>query len=300
MPRREGYEYAAVNLDETGATAVPPEKAPKSFGSFRNFLNALQTAASQKEEGNGSSRSWSAALLISFVFNILLVVALAQTYRKGSKSDVSEYAQVPVKHIAWEFNSLYGSAGADEASEKEADRMWEAYTASGVIALEKSQAEAWQLPAAQDFPWNKDYSLYVISGMRNLHCLKRMRRSVVLAHRNEPQMDDYDQLLHCFDMVRQDILCHADDTPMYTSDINSQLDGGEGQTRFCRDWGILEQWYQDNTACFAYINETQGVSDELERYKYCPRDSQFAPAMRKHFGLPDDWYEEPVENVPPY
>lgn len=113
-------------------------------------------------------------------------------------------------------------------------------------------------------------------------------------------MDGYADLLYCFDMVRQDVLCHADDTPMYTAPVGGELKNGEGQSRICRDWDKLEEWALDNTACFAYINETQGVTNELERYKYCPKDSKFAPAMRNHFGLADDWYEEPNDSVPPY
>ena len=127
-----------------------------------------------------------------------------------------------------------------------------------------------------------------------------MRRSVVLAHRGKPQMDDYAALLHCFDMIRQDILCHADDTPMYVALTGGQQENGEGQHRVCRDWDKLEKWAHTNTACFAYVNQTQAVTDEIEHYKYCPRDSKFAPAMRAHFGLPNDWYEEPIEPVPAY
>ena len=86
---------------------------------------------------------------------------------------------------------------------------------------------------------------------------------------------------------------------MYIGLARGQLETGEGQTRACRDWNKLEEWTRDNSACFAYINETHDVTDKMEQFKYCPRDSKFAPAMRAHFGFPDDWYEEPVEAVPP-
>ncbi|KAF2232967.1 hypothetical protein EV356DRAFT_534253 [Viridothelium virens] len=301
MPRREEYQYDPINLDDTGtASSLPREQARRNFGGFGQFIKSLQVAASERNGGNGSSRSWGVALLLSFVFNVMLVAALAQMYRKTKKPDASLYAQLPWTKANYEFNSFYGSAGASAEHEKKADNMWEAYTASGVVAIRKSEAEAWQLPTAQDFPWDKDYSVYHISGMQSLHCLKKMRRSVVLAHRQEPQSDDYADLLHCFDMIRQDILCHADDTLMYTAPAGEQLETGEGQVRVCRDWSKLEEWYDDNTACFAYTNKTEGVTDELQQYKYCPKGSKFAPAMRAHFGLPDDWYEEPAETVSPY
>ena len=222
------------------------------------------------------------------------------------------------KDIPYSFTSLYGAAGVEKENEKAADELWESITTSGVVALKHSDSAAWELPSAQAFPWDKNYGLYVVSGIHSLHCLvcfgkhfdvphyakllsqKKARRSTVLAHRGKPQVDDYHHLLHCFDFLRQDILCHADDTPMFSAGYDTNLTAGEGQVRQCRDWNRLQEFVEDNTACFAYINETQGVSDEIERYKYCPKDSPFAPTMRKHFGLPDDWYEEPVETVPSY
>lgn len=208
-------------------------------------------------------------------------------------------AKLPHVISMYGFESLYGS-DVNNTNEKEADLLWESYTASGIIALKHSDAKAQDLPPAQDFPWDKDYGLYLISGMHSLHCLKKLRRSLVLSHRNETQMDDYYHLLHCADMLRQDILCHADDTPMYSSPTESRVDTGEGQKRVCRSWNALEQWFTDNSACFAYINETEGVSNEIERYKYCPRGSKFGPRMREYFGFAEDWYEEPIEKVPDY
>lgn len=92
MPRREEYAYDPVNLDDTGTNpSIPQEKAPKSFGGLRQFIQALQAAASDQESRKGSSWSWGAALLLSFLFNVVLVVALSQTYRKTGTSDASRY-----------------------------------------------------------------------------------------------------------------------------------------------------------------------------------------------------------------
>jgi hypothetical protein len=124
-----------------------------------------------------------------------------------------------------------------------------------------------------------------------------MRRSIVLAHQKGDQIDDYETLLHCADLLRQEVLCHADDTPMYTTELNPEKGLGEGQSHSCRDWNKLEEWYNDHNACFAYLNQTGGKSDDLERYKYCPKDSSFAPAMRKHFDLPDDWSAEGTDGA---
>ena len=53
--------------------------------------------------------------------------------------------------------------------------------------------------------------------------------------------------MHCFDALRQHIMCMADDTLLYTE---GHHDSGFGQTRMCRDWDALSQWATDRTACF--------------------------------------------------
>jgi hypothetical protein len=121
----------------------------------------------------------------------------------------------------------------------------------------------------------------------------------MIAHRGGSQLDDIHHLAHCLDLLRQDIICHADDTPMYTT-VGPVKDTGSGQTRRCRDWSKLEAWALENSACYGFINETQGVTHEIDRFKYCPHGSPFAPGMRKYFGLPEDWYEAAVESVPLY
>lgn len=100
----------------------------------------------------------------------------------------------------------------------------------------------------------------------------------------------------------QNIICEADDTPFYTS-TTSNITTGLGQVRMCRSWDRLTKWANERTACFAYINETQGVNAVIERFRYCPKDSYLLKPMRKNFGYPDDWFQErpqDVDTVPRY
>lgn len=111
-------------------------------------------------------------------------------------------------------------------------------------------------------------------------------------------MDTFEHITHCFDVLRQDILCAADDTPLYTIEGEQNV-LGEGQPRKCRDFKKLEKWAKSNEACYAYVKEVEPFGP-MDRYQYCSKDSKFGPNMRAYFGYPDDWYEEPVEKVPPY
>ena len=76
---------------------------------------------------------------------------------------------------------------------------------------------------------------------------------------------------HCFDAIRQQIMCHADDTLLYTT---GHRDAGVNQTRQCRDWDALREWATERTACYfdyeAPIGETRwgkcdGGDDGLPR-----------------------------------
>jgi Mycotoxin biosynthesis protein UstYa len=53
---------------------------------------------------------------------------------------------------------------------------------------------------------------------------------------------------HCYDALRQAIICRADDTPLYVP-----LDtffAGDGQQRRCRNWNTLQEWVIQHTACY--------------------------------------------------
>lgn len=131
---------------------------------------------------------------------------------------------------------------------------------------------------------------------------RKVRRWVTLAYHNRPQMDDYEHLVHCMDHLVQNIICEADDTPMYTSS-KPNIATGTSQTRMCRSWEELAQWAESQTACFGYLNETQGVNAVIQRFQYCPRDSPFAGAMKQHFGHRKDWYAKrpaDIESMPKY
>jgi hypothetical protein len=78
---------------------------------------------------------------------------------------------------------------------------------------------------------------------------------------------------------------------------------GEGQQRQCRDWGKLKAWAKTHNACFAYVNETQGVKSMFDRYKWCPEGSQYSARMRSLLKLSANWSTEvpkDIDSLPPY
>ena len=137
-----------------------------------------------------------------------------------------------------------------------------------------------------------------------LHEQRKLHRWVTIAQHNGTQLDAYPHLVHCLDHLLQGVRCAADDTPLYTASHSPDSPTGEGQLRACRSWEALDAWARERTACFAYVNETQGVGGEqLLRFRYCPRGSPYLDAMRATFGYTDDWWKAApadVDTVPRY
>lgn len=61
--------------------------------------------------------------------------------------------------------------------------------------------------------------------------------------------------MHCFDALRQHIMCMADDTLLYTA---GHHDSGVNQTRMCSDWDALRRWATERTACYYDYEAPEG------------------------------------------
>lgn len=83
---------------------------------------------------------------------------------------------------------------------------------------------------------------------------------------------------HCLNVLRDDIICRADDFAHYTGGVE-RLEGGEkkllppgtGQIRMCRSWDKLYQFAVTNSACFNRPKDR--YVPVLDRYKHCPDGS---------------------------
>lgn len=112
---------------------------------------------------------------------------------------------------------------------------------------------------------------------------KEIRLSYIQYQTGAPQTRDLRHVKHCFDALRQDILCDADDTPRYTG-FQPSHSTGLMQDRKCRDWGQLEEWAKANTGCWRHLPETGPDFHLVEQYKFCPQDSPYAAKVAEVFG----------------
>ena len=79
--------------------------------------------------------------------------------------------------------------------------------------------------------------------------------------RGEPLSHNAGHANHCFDSIRQYVMCTAGDTLLYSWGRNVT---GDGQERQCRDWGKLRDWAKEHTACY--------------------RDTEKPVSLREHWG----------------
>ena len=92
-----------------------------------------------------------------------------------------------------------------------------------------------------------------------------------------------EHIYHCLNMLRQDLMCKADDTPMPSADKPHVI--GDNQVMQCRDWSQLVAWsrYPDQNACFELFSDYRPVAHRLEQYAHCPEDSPYYPVMKEYF-----------------
>lgn len=81
--------------------------------------------------------------------------------------------------------------------------------------------------------------------------------------------------MRCLNMIRDSIMCHADDTPLYIGRLlkNVLLDipkAGIGMINMCRNWSKLLAWSHAHSACFRSIKMGAEGYDSIDQYKSCP------------------------------
>ena len=81
--------------------------------------------------------------------------------------------------------------------------------------------------------------------------------------RRQPLDVPFGHSTHCFDQLRQHVMCRADDTLMYHR-VNQS--SGDGQMRKCRNWGALNKWASNSSACYVDGPDSNPILD-IER---CP------------------------------
>src|SRR3981189_2176661 len=104
--------------------------------------------------------------------------------------------------------------------------------------------------------------------------------------RNETQRYDFGHVLHCLDSLRADVLCAADDTPLSLGPGAQKDEKKMSRTRRCRDFKQLEDWAEENSACFEGLEPGEPGYQTLEEWRHCPASSPYTSVVEKYFAEP--------------
>lgn len=131
------------------------------------------------------------------------------------------------------------------------------------------------------WPWDHSKGFYVLTAGHELHCLQLLRTTINEAydHDRRPSGWPRGHTMHCLEYLLQNVMCTADDTPMYDGRLHANAHefhpiAGQGEIRMCRDWNKLKAWANVRSACYDPYRRGDPNVKEVDRYKFCPDGSK--------------------------
>ncbi|KAJ5721761.1 uncharacterized protein N7483_009695 [Penicillium malachiteum] len=240
-------------------------------------------------------QSWATRILALIVVVLSLTLAWGwhcyqELYKNVAGEHVESWKSIAVQkspytgltfdtQIPYSHHTEYTSHNKTHA-----DEMWESLSIDPmVIAPTKEWAKEKGLTGSWAFPWDSNRQIYFVKVFHQLHCLKVMRRTYHQLWAGEEASIPSDHIEHCLDSLRQDLMCKADDTPMPSLKLYNG--GGEGQAMQCKDFDKLVAWTQapERNACYKRLTDYQVIVHSVERYAFCPQDSEHYDAMESYF-----------------
>ncbi|KAK4901692.1 hypothetical protein LTR27_001464 [Elasticomyces elasticus] len=203
-------------------------------------------------------KRWLAALSVVFgllVVALMLALSLRRIEDSTTKSPVP-LSKVRSRPVTFEHNDLFSGPASPER-----DEAWSlmAPLGDGFILLPNSTAQgAYDLPLGQSTSRGQ---IYDISVFHQLHCLANIRRHLfamqgMLDRNDRLEIDSLalkphdDHVYHCFDYIRQALMCAGDMTiewPRTETDGSRFAVDGWGITHECKDWGAIMEFMELNS-----------------------------------------------------
>ncbi|XP_014552011.1 hypothetical protein COCVIDRAFT_111433 [Bipolaris victoriae FI3] len=263
--------YQPLCRDEEG-NGLPELEAKESISWDSNSTEIIPT-------NTRSFVAYLSLLLLSLSANILLVMDNARLRILHSPTK-SEYSGLTLDtNVPYHAMTRYWHPNA---SDSDMEAAWDAIDTNAMaVALDDKFVERLSLPPSTPFPWDTERSVYYVRGVHDLHCLKLVRKAIVSKHKGSEQPFNLLHIYHCLDMLRQDIMCAADDTPMPAP---LSHEAGDGQNRKCRDWNKLIAWARrpDQHACYEF-DDYREATNTLENFAFCPPSSPYQGVQRAYF-----------------
>ncbi|KAL1624864.1 hypothetical protein SLS54_003588 [Diplodia seriata] len=187
-------------------------------------------------------------LAVLTLFNVALFAASLYVFQASSAvaplpNSVAKAEELPMDFVEFSWHTPWSSN-----NDSEADQLWDNInTAHGHIAVDRDWATAHNWAPSMEIPGRPDKAMYLLEAYHQLHCLRLIRRTLLDLYHGTPPQWPIAHNRHCFDALRQHIMCNADSTPLHGAGDHM---AGDGQVHRCKSWAALRDYATANTACF--------------------------------------------------
>jgi len=166
---------------------------------------------------------------------------------------------------------IYTSTQYISENETEATLAWDSILAGhGIIALDAEYAASRNLPKTHYLPGDPSQAVYIIEAYHAIHCIQIIRTHYLALQHGVAWDWSRQHDMHCFDALRQYVMCNPDTTLLYST---GHRDTGHGQIKMCKDWDLLRDWAQERSACYVDSEPHSGI----QRWGDCTKDGDGLP-----------------------
>ncbi|KAK8146410.1 hypothetical protein G3M48_003153 [Beauveria asiatica] len=207
--------------------------------------------------------SWAAAFFVGLllVLNIAILTLQMQT-QPVARVDLPYYLRNPagqvypnkVSRTYWDFDDNFLDHNISNAQ-----IFWKGLfpEGDGIVALSDDEVHELDLVQSARSFHDASKSIYLVAGFHQLHCLSQLRSLIIKLHL-DPSFSitdpTYYHTMHCVDVVRQQIMCHADGTLIYKRPEDKYP--GDGAIRTCNNFDALTTWTKEH----AYLSFPQDAN----------------------------------------
>ncbi|KAK2742663.1 hypothetical protein FQN55_007782 [Onygenales sp. PD_40] len=202
-----------------------------------------------------SGRLWRfSVILLLLLTNVTTFIALFLTKHLSSNIDAVDPVYTPdswarIDTLPTKFTRINWWTEYSDKNFTETDAAWDAINpAHGFIAMDRQWAKERHWPDSMHLPSDDSKNVYLLEAYHLIHCVTIIRKTFWEAiHRADHYTFNPPHAGHCIDMMRQYIMCKADNHPLY---IFGDDTAGDEQYRKCNSWESLRQFATDHSACY--------------------------------------------------
>ncbi|KAF2832203.1 hypothetical protein CC86DRAFT_366075 [Ophiobolus disseminans] len=210
--------------------------SPSRVSSESDYHDERDTFFKMKKETNNRRSRW---VIIFLVVALIVSNGTWLWHEKRSSHLFSEFQTQPAKRLI--LRPQHWNTPFSGENKTETNALWQGLfpDGAGLVHIPRDYAASLQLPHSVPYQGNASERVYFVAAYHNIHCLSVIRAALYHFQEGVPQTVPIQHTLHCLDSLRQDTMCHAEKTLLYTE--NGKV-FGDGQVRECRDWDALNDW----------------------------------------------------------